>query len=508
MKQFARTVRYATSIFWISLPVAAQSIDKVPCIPCEEIKNLHLPEVTIHAAVNLKAGERFDDKPAEDVPICKVVGTIGAEINFELLLPQKWNGRYAMGGGGGFVGSVANAVHRSVSSGFATSGTDTGHKDGSTAKWGLNHIERQLNFGHMAVHRTAVVSKNIISRFYCAPIEYSYFVGASRGGGQAMMEAQRYPDDFDGIVAGCPAFNWTSFAAGFVNNTKALYPNNLKEPVLTKDNLKLLEKMLLKNCDGLDGIRDSILNDPRDCHFDIATIPRCPNGIAGPECLTEAQLHALKTVYNGLTIQGKKIHEGFPFGGENDKGGWGNWIVGPMINGVYPTHHAFYGIETSKYLIFNDENWDYLGYSLDNFLKDARFASSFLDANSTDYSAFIKKGGKMIIWQGWADPALSALNIIRHYEDIEKVQPQIRDNIRLFMLPGVLHGGGKGPDTANWLELIQSWVEQKKVPERIVVSKKPGAGIPISRPVYPYPKKARYDGKGDPYKETSFTVQP
>lgn len=493
---------------WISAPAFSQAIDKVPCIPCEELKNLNLPEVTIHAAVNIKAGERYDDKPAEDVPICKVIGTIGAEINFELLLPLKWNGRYAMGGGGGFVGSVANAIHKSVSAGFASSGTDTGHKDGSNAKWGLNNMERQLNFGHMAVHRTAVVSKSIITRFYCAPIEYSYFLGASRGGGQAMMEAQRYPDDFDGIVAGCPAFNWTSFTAGVVNNTKAIYPKNLKEAVITKDNLKLLEKMLIKNCDGLDGIRDSILNDPRDCHFDIATVPRCPKGVSGPDCFTEEQYKAIKTVYDGLTVQGKKIHQGFPFGGENDKGGWNNWVVGKDGDGTYTSHHAFYGIESSKYLIFNDENWDYLKYSLDNYLKDSRYAAAYLDATSTDYSAFIKRGGKMIIWHGWADPALSALNIISHYEDTEKVNPQIRDNIRLFLLPGVLHGGGKGPDTANWLELIQSWVEQKKVPDQIVVSKKPGVGDPMSRPVYPYPKKAKYDGKGDPNKETSFSAQP
>lgn len=508
MKFYTRKLLIFAAVAWISAPAFSQAIDKVPCIPCEELKNLNLPEVTIHAAVNIKAGERYDDKPAEDVPICKVIGTIGAEINFELLLPLKWNGRYAMGGGGGFVGSVANAIHKSVSSGFASSGTDTGHKDGSNAKWGLNNMERQLNFGHMAVHRTAVVSKNIITRFYCAPIEYSYFLGASRGGGQAMIAAQRYPDDFDGIVAGCPAFNWTAFTAGVVNNTKAIYPKNLKEAVITKDNLKLLEKMLIKNCDGLDGIRDSILNDPRDCHFDIATVPRCPNGVSGPDCFTEEQYKAIKTVYQGLTLQGKKIHHGFPFGGENDKGGWNNWVVGKEGDGTYTSHHAFYGIESSKYLIFNDENWDYLTYSMDNYLKDSRYAAAYLDATSTDYSAFIKRGGKMIIWHGWADPALSALNIINHYEETEKVNPQVRDNIRLFLLPGVLHGGGKGPDTANWLELIQSWVEQKKVPDQIVVSKKPGVGVPMSRPVYPYPKKAKYDGKGDPNKETSFTAQP
>jgi hypothetical protein len=508
MKQITWMALSLVSLLGISLQAFSQAPEKAPCIPCEDLKKLELPEVTIHDAVSVKAGEAHGNRPAEDVPICKVIGTIGAEINFEVLLPMKWNGRFAMGGGGGFVGSVSNVIHKSVSAGFATSGTDTGHRGGSTAKWGLNNMERQLNFGHMAIHRTAVVSKSIIKHFYCAPIEYSYFLGASRGGGQAMMEAQRYPEDFDGIVAGCPAFNWTGFTGGMVNNAKALYPKNLKEPVLTKDNLKLLEKMLVDNCDGLDGVRDSILNDPRECHFDIATIPRCPNGVSGPNCFTEEQYKALKAIYGGLTVQGKKIHQGFPFGGENDRGGWSAWIVSEKNSGTYNSQHAFYGIETAKYLIFNDENWDYLSYSLDNYLKDSQYAAAYLNATSTDYSAFIKRGGKMIIWQGWADPALSALNIIQHYEDTEQANPQIRDNVRLFLLPGVLHGGGKGPDNANWLELITAWVEHKKVPDQIVVSKKTAAGTSMRRPVYPYPIKAKYDGKGDPNKETSFSPQP
>ena len=211
---------------------------QTPCLPCEELTNLELPDIAITQA-------SLEEEP---VAHCKVVGRIGSEINFELLLPQDWNGRFAMGGGGGFVGSIQNIANKSISKGYATAGTDTGHQgNGIRADWALNNMERQVNFGHLAVHRTAIVSKVIISQFYCAKPEYSYFVGCSRGGGQAMMEAQRYPDDFDGIVTGAPAFNWPAFGAEFIQNIKAIYPNpdRLNDPVITADNLKLLQSLIL-----------------------------------------------------------------------------------------------------------------------------------------------------------------------------------------------------------------------------------------------------------------------
>ena len=158
---------------------------------------------------------------------CKVTGVIGKEINFELLLPLNWNGIYVMGGGGGFVGSVQNMAAGKVKEGYATSGTDTGHKTVGlgSASWALNDMERQVNFGHLAVHRTAEVSKAIIGNYYGNWPKYSYFMGCSRGGGQAMMEAQRYPGDFDGIIAGAPAFDWISIAVEAIQNTQAVYPD-------------------------------------------------------------------------------------------------------------------------------------------------------------------------------------------------------------------------------------------------------------------------------------------
>ncbi|MCK5279021.1 MAG: tannase/feruloyl esterase family alpha/beta hydrolase, partial [Cyclobacteriaceae bacterium] len=433
------------------------------------------------------------------------------EINFELLLPMDWNSRFVMGGGGGFVGSVQNMAGSSVKDGYATAGTDTGHKgSGIKADWALNNMERQVNFGHLAVHRTALVSKEIIRQFYCSTPEYSYFIGCSRGGGQAMMEAQRYPEDFDGIVTGAPAFNWPAIGAEFIQNSKIIYPDpsNLKEPVITLANLKLLQNIILTHCDDIDGVKDQILNDPRDCNFDFDLLPKCPENTIGEDCFTEAQIDAIKVVYAGVTDQGMEIYPGFPLGGENEPGGWQAWIVGPNQGTMelnFPSLHFGFGTEMFKYLVFNNPEWDYSTYNFSNFLEETKYASSYLDATSTDYNGLKNRGGKMIIYHGWNDPALSALATIEHYNSAKEKDGEIGEYIRLFLLPGVLHcGGGPGPGQADWIELVRNWVEKGIAPERVVVSKKKDGKETMTRPVFPYPKKAVYDGKGDPDKESSF----
>lgn len=475
--------------------------EKISCIPCEEIINIRLPDVTISQAELVQ----------EPVPHCKVTGIIGTEINFELLLPEQWNSRFAMGGGGGFVGAVQNVAASSISEGYATAGTDTGHKGiGLKADWALNHMERQVNFGHLAIHRTALSTKAIIEQYYCAPVEYSYFLGCSRGGGQAMMEAQRYPGDFDGIVAGAPAFNWPATAAEFIQNTQAIYPNpdDLEHPVITLANLELLQSLVLEHCDALDGIRDRIINDPTDCDLENIAFPRCTDETPADDCFTSEQLEAIKTVYSGVNLENHVVYPGFPPGGENEPGGWREWITGPneglMMLG-FPSLHFGFGTEMFKYLVFQDPEWDYSTYDFSDFSKTTEYASSYLDATSTDYSAFKEHGGKMILYHGWNDPALSAYATINHYEEVKSSDPGVENYLRLFLLPGVLHcGGGPGPDQADWLELIRTWVEEGTAPERVILTKVEDDSIIMTRPVFPYPEKAIWDGKGDPNSEESF----
>jgi feruloyl esterase len=487
----------------LSLPFSAQNPDRQDingCIPCEELTNLAFPEVLITEAVSV----------TDKTTYCKVLGTIGREINFELLLPGDWNGRFFMGGGGGFVGSIANGARWSVHDGYATSGTNTGHKGhGLKADWALDNMERQINFGHLAIHRTALVSKAIIARYYCHDPEYSYFMGCSRGGGQAMMEAQRYPEDFDGIIVGAPAFGWPAIAAEFIQNIQAIYPDpdNL-EPVITRQNLSMLQAAVLDQCDKLDGIEDNILNDPEECDFDLSALPTCPDDEIGEECFTIRQLKAIQTVYDGIDSDQGEIYPGFPPGGENEPGGWMPWITGPNEESMelgFPSLQFGFGTEMFKYLIFQDPDWDYSKYEFSDFFEETQYASAYLDATSTDYSKFKERKGKMIIYHGWNDPALSAYATIEHYKALGEKDPAISDYVRLFMLPGVLHcSKGSGPDKADWIGLLRDWVENGNAPDRVIMSKVSDGEVMMTRPVFPYPRKAVYDGKGDPNRESSF----
>jgi len=473
------------------------------CIPCEKLTELRIPDVKITEAVTVSAGSSH----------CKVSGFIGKEINFELLLPFEWNGIYIMGGGGGFVGIVQNVASSTVNDGYATSGTDTGHDNRSSmsANWALNNMERQLNFGHLAIHRTAGVSKAIIGSYYGYYPRFSYFIGCSRGGGQAMMEAQRYPDDFDGIVSGAPAFNWPAIAAEFVQNTQAVYPSKMTDPVIFREHLHLLQDAVLKQCDMIDGVRDSILQNPSKCNFDFNSLTKCPGDVPGKDCFTTGQIAAIKKIYEGIDLGNGVTYPGFPVGGENEPGGWQPWITGPnadMLKSGYPSLQAYFGIEIFKYLILQDPDWNYTDYKFRGNDKEIRYASAYLDATSTDYSGFKNRKGKIIIWHGWNDPALSAFATIDHYNAVKAVDPDIKDYMRLFVLPGVLHcGGGKGPSRVDWIALIRDWVENNKAPDKIIASKTFKGNAVMTRPLFPYPDEAVYDGKSDSNKESSFNIR-
>ncbi|HEX5170197.1 MAG TPA: tannase/feruloyl esterase family alpha/beta hydrolase [Cyclobacteriaceae bacterium] len=497
---------------WLSFPILVEA--QAPCIPCEKLKDLKLPEVTILSVESRVSDTLRHDEPwlppsIITKPFCRVMGRISAEINFELLLPQQWNGRFLMSGGGGFVGSIQNSFKDRLNEGYASAGTDTGHQgSGVSAEWAYDNMERQINFGRLAIHRTTVISKAIIEAFYCSAPAYSYFLGCSRGGGQAMMEAQVYPQDFNGIVAGAPAFSWPATGAKFINVNQKNYPDpkNLK-PVLTSDNLKLLQDYVLKQCDNLDGLSDKIINDPRDCKIDLSKLPLCPGNQSSPTCFTKEQVEVIRAVYEPLEVDQKTIYPAFPFGEEADQGSWDVWIAGTTPY-QQPSLHYLFGINMFKYLVFNDSSWDYTKYNFKNFFEQTRYAAAFLDATQTDYSEFKKNNAKMIMYHGWNDPALSAYSTIDHYEAAMQRDRDIQSYIRLFLLPGVLHcGGGTGCDNVDWVGLIRDWVENNKAPERIISSKITQGKTVATKPIYPYPKITVYGGSGDPSQEKSYKVK-
>src|SRR5260221_2269318 len=320
-KRMALGLALAGAVFSTARPSAAQDRPGggIKSAGCSAMSGLRLPDVRITEAVAVAADAPAGGKIQR--AHCNVSGVIGREIRFEALLPDDWNQRFFMGGGGGFVGAIANAAASSVNAGFATAGTDTGHQgSGIQAGWALNDLERQLNFGHLAVHRTAAVAKAVVRAYYGSDATRSYFFGCSRGGGQALMEAQRYPDDFDGIVSGAPALDWPGIAAAFVKNSQAAFPDpaTLSRSVITRDNLKLLESRILAACDARDGVKDGVMEDPRDCAFKVGDIPGCADDRPGPECLTRAERAAIERIYAPTVNQEGAIYYGQPFGGEGE----------------------------------------------------------------------------------------------------------------------------------------------------------------------------------------------
>ncbi len=483
---------------------------------CADLVSLELIDMRIGDAESVEAS---GDLPAH----CRVAGVIETEIRFELLLPEPddWNGRFLMGGGGGFVGSVQNQAltlyaHGGgpLQRGYATVGTDTGHTGGGIeASWALDHPERQENFGHRAVHLTTEAAKSIIGHYYDRGPDYSYFVGCSRGGGQAMMESQRYPDDFDGIVAGAPAYHWTGITAGFVQNQQAIYPSgDLDAPVLTADTLELLGSSILAACDDDDGVVDGAMTDPRRCEFTPANLPRCSEEVAAAGCVTAAQLAAIERVYEGPTSKGVSIYSGFNYGGENDPGGWDAWVVASEARRATGVPNAQYGFGTElfKYFVFGDPEWDYTAYDFSTWAEDTGPTAAILNATSADLSAFRDRDGKIIYWTGWSDLALTPEGTIDYYEQLQAADSSASDYARLYMLPGVLHcAGGPGPDRVDWVEAIRAWVEEGRAPERLVASKLDAEGkAMLTRPVCPYPQVAEYDGNGDVNDEQSFRCAP
>ena len=319
MKRIARLVAGLAIAVVLAAAIPARVVIAVPANPaeCANLTTLQLPDIKITEAAAVPAAASGPVRAAH----CRVNGVIGKEIRFSLLLPDEWNRKFVMGGGGGFVFNVDNQARAVVNAGYATVGTDTGHQAAAVtdASWALNNLERQVNFGYLAVHRTAEAAKAIIRNYYGAAAARSYFSGCSNGGRQAMMEAQRFPDDFDGIVAGAPAYNFTAIGAQFIKDIRAAFPDprNITEPI-PNATLKAVEAQVVEKCDAIDGVKDGLVDDPRACKVDVASVTG----------LTDAQRALLKTIYAETTNKDGVIYPAQPIGGEGETGGWSLWILG------------------------------------------------------------------------------------------------------------------------------------------------------------------------------------
>ncbi|REJ83883.1 MAG: tannase/feruloyl esterase family alpha/beta hydrolase [Acidobacteria bacterium] len=471
---------------------------------CDGLAALRLPDLTVLDVTEV----------GSPVGHCKFDGRIGRRIGFSIWLPHEWNGGFAMGGQGGFAGSVENQAlalsgGQILRQGWVTAATDTGHRasalDGS---WALHDLEAIVDYGHLAVHRVTEMSKAIVAAHYGRPAETSFFLGCSNGGRQGLQEAQRYPEDYDVILAGAPALDFDGLGAAFLSITRQMYPeiDDLTQPVVTDEARSLLRAAIEDRCDARDGISDGILADPAACDFEVRSLA-C--GEATSEgCLSAEQIGAIETIYGGpRTATGESLHVGFPFGAEDtDANGWGSWLSGRADAagpGIPSAAYAF-GTGLARYFVHHDADWSYEGYDLARWPEDARAVARTLDANDPDLDAFRARGGKLLLYHGWSDAALSANMSIGYVESVYRRDASAAEDVRLFLMPGVLHCfGGEGPAVVDWLGAMQRWHESGEPPRELEAGFLSGGG---GRKLCSWPTQAVYTGD-DPRHPASFTCR-
>ena len=491
--------------------------------PCERLLALELPDTTITAAERVPAGSFTPPGGAAPVNVpafCRAAGRTAPAIHFEVWLPQAgWNGKFQGIGNGGMAGSLYyDRLAAALARGYAAAATDTGHVTENTfdATWALGRPDLVADFGHRALHLTTVNAKAITEAYYGAPPEYSYYVGCSKGGQQGLMEAQRYPDDYDGIIAGNPAHDWTRFYAGahlwYAQATLAD-----PESYLPADRLPLLANAVNAACDALDGIEDGVLDDPRRCRFDPAELT-CAAGQDPATCLTGKQVDAVRAIWSGSrNRRSEPLYPGLVPGGEAAPGGWARWVTGdaPFTSLHWLAAEGFF-----RHMVFEDPDWDFRSFDYD---EDLAFAlekvGRDLDAADPDLRPLRDRGGKLIVYHGWSDADISPLGTIDYYEDVVALigagddrataLASTRDFFRLFMAPGMGHcRGGPGPDRFDALTALERWVELGEAPARIVASRVRDGAVDRTRPLCPYPEVARWNGRGSTDEAGNFACAP
>ena len=493
---------------------------------CESLTGLALPHATVTLAQSVPAGsftapggQVFPNLPA----FCRVavVSTPSPDshINLEVWMPAStWNGRYQQEGNGGFAGAIPyGSLAPALSAGYATAGTDDGHV-GGTATFAPGHHQQVIDFGFRALKETTDCAKAVIAAFYGRNPARSYFVGCSDGGREALMEAQRFPEDFDGISAGAPANDWTHLFTGFVWNQQALFAD--PAGTVPPQKLPAIQAAALARCDGLDGILDGLLNDPRKCHFDPAAI-QC-GGAETDSCLTTAQVASVRAIYAGPRNPrtGRQIFPGYEAGAEAAAGGWSAWITGPFPLAGAPTIQAFFGDQFFTYIIYEDPAWDYRKMDFDYDVSFAdRTTAGTINSTSPDLSRFRAHGGKLIQWHGWDDPAIAPRSSIDYFESVlarsgrgDRALRETQEFYRLFLAPGVLHcGGGPGPNVFDTVAPLVQWVENGVAPQRITATKyngdNPANGVAMTRPLCPFPQFAEHKGHGSTNDAASFVCK-
>ena len=474
---------------------------------CESLASMTLPNMTITLARDVQAGafappalagatapqaagQEFRELPA----FCRVAATLkpsdDSDIKIEVWMPASgWNGKFQAVGNGGWAGVISYpAMAAALRRGYATASTDTGHSgtafDGSFA---FNHPEKLVDFAYRAVHEMTVQAKALVDKHYGGAPQLSYWNGCSTGGRQGLKEAQEFPADYDGIIAGAPANYMTHLSAQSLWVGQAV----LKDPTsfIPREKYAAIHKAVLDACDALDGVKDGVLEDPRRCHFDPKST-QCA-GADAPTCLTAPQVEAARRIYaparNPRT--GAEIFPGLEPGSEM---GWAG-LAGPAPLTISNDHYRF--------VVFKNPSWDFktLDFDQDVALADKQ-DNGLVNAIEPNLKAFFSRGGKLLMYHGWSDQLIAPRNSINYYTSVAKAMggvEKVADAIRLFMVPGMAHcAGGDGTSTFDSVEALEQWVEQKKTPTQISASHMTNGTANRTRPLCPYPMVASYKGAG------------
>jgi hypothetical protein len=493
---------------------------------CAGLSKLTAPQTEIVQAVTVEAGtlDLHEERPNpifKKLPaFCRVVAvahpTADSDIRIEVWLPLSgWNGKFIGQGNGGFAGTIGYVgLAGAVLTGYASGGTDAGHTGGAgDSGWALGHPEKIVDFGWRGVHTMTELSKTVVQAFYSSAARHSYFSSCSDGGREALMEAQRFPADYDGILAGAPAFNWTSLVSHSALLAKEL--DSIAESYLPASKVPAINAAVLKACQK--GEPGAFLADPQACHFSPETMV-CKDRETDA-CLTPAQAASLKAIYSSAYLKdGTLEYHGQLPGGELGGGGWPLWITGAMRGAS-----ADAGLSQGYFrnFVYSNPKWDPMSFDLDRDLKAAEAASaSTLDAVNPDLSAFKARGGKLILYHGWNDAAISPLATLDYVNSVQQEmgEQQTQEFVRLFLVPGMQHcTGGPGPsDFGQWGHFnpvldnaannmtiaLEDWVEKGTAPEQIIARGNTdpsgnGKGVAFAQPICAYPKAAVYTNSGD-----------
>jgi len=445
-----------------------------------------------HAEVTKAVVEAVGDKQ-----VCKVSitskPTADSDIRMELWIPEgaAWNGKFVQVGNGGFAGQIPRASFGGpIKAGYAVAGTDDGHQDpvGTNASWALGHPEKVVDFGWRAVKETTDASKAVLAAKMSKPSK-SYFYGCSDGGREALMTAQRYPTDFDGIIAGAPA-NYMSQLFGL----SAYQQQLMTKPggYLGAPQRELLQKTALAQCGG-----EAFIRDPMSCHFDPAKLACKAGQTEG--CLTAPQVATAVAMYQGRKDKtGKVVFPGYSPGAESANGSWNAWITGPNPETNQKAAGPSFSSNAFKYFGFQDPNFDYLKMDMGAQF-DAAHAkmAPIIDSADPNLSAFKKHGGKLIQYHGWNDPAIPPRSSVLYYEEVRKTMGDVGGFYKMYLIPGMLHcAGGVGPSGVDWVAELDGWVNGKSTPGEIVAKAGPGQGVggPPSQVLCPFPSVAKKAG--------------